>query len=879
MKTALLEPTPAEGQPAATQDSASFDGLDEILKWSVKAPAWQQDALRRLCAGPDLEVGDEADLLSIMKGEKTPEPLSEHHIKRKAKASQAISLKSVRNLENVNALAPKQVLSFSEKGMTIVYGDNGSGKSGYVRILKSACRARLERAFNILPNIYGASAGGLPTATLTYLEGTTKQSSQWSTELTNPPALSAISVFDSASGNIHVTGTNEIAYTPFPLLVLARLARVADSLRAKLNAEVKLLAEKIPPTVIKHECSRHTSVGKLLLSLGNRTDPANVERLCILSGREKDELGGLKRDLADDPAAIATRSTKLAQRLEGFDAILVSVTLALEVGAVAKALELKHEIDSATEAARSEAERRFAADPLPIGLPAWETLWEAAATYAEEHAHPGQPFPQTADDSVCVLCQRPHDEESAGRLTRFQAFVADELGKQIKTAQAALNAALEFEGSEYLKPRKIAEIRDYLEQIGEAVLARKISCFLVRAAWRHRWVRRAGGGASTDAAPMLTPPPTTEIAAVVHALRDKARIMQGTVTSPERKALQGRLDELTDREWLAVVKVDVLKAIELKRQIAALEALAPQTARAKITTKATSLAKGLVTDRLRDRFASEVKDLGISRLRVELRQEKSEAGQPRFRVSLSDKPGENVGAVLSEGELRCLAIAAFLAELETAEGDSGIVLDDPICSLDHIHREKVAQRLAQEALRRQVIVFTHDVPFLSQLQQACRGAGASLLMRLISRGATPGFCHEDAPPTHRPVRDAVAAVARDIESRRHLYNTGHPSWVECVTGFGGTLRKLWERAVEEAVSTVLTRWTHKVDTKGFIGLTVLTAEDHQMMRKAYGLCSIWEHFQPAAGNAPQPSVDEIACEAAKLANWIDDIKARQKAVT
>jgi wobble nucleotide-excising tRNase len=60
--------------------------------------------------------------------------------------------------------------------------------------------------------------------------------------------------------------------------------------------------------------------------------------------------------------------------------------------------------------------------------------------------------------------------------------------------------------------------------------------------------------------------------------------------------------------------------------------------------------------------------------------------------------------VLSEGELRCLAIAAFLAELETAEGTSGIVLDDPISSLDHVHREKIAARLAKEALSRQVLL-------------------------------------------------------------------------------------------------------------------------------------------------------------------------------
>jgi len=871
-------PRASESDPPMLEGQQPVDGLGEILKWSAQAPAWQQDALRRLCAGPDIEATDEAELLTILKGEKAAEPLSDQHISQTAKASRPVTLKSVRNVENVNALAPNQMMSFSERGMTIVYGDNGSGKSGYVRILKAACRARLDRSFNILPNIYDASKSGAPTAQLIYFDGLTKQSTQWVKGTASPPVLSAISVFDTAAGNIHATGTNDIAYTPFPLLVLARLARVADSLRVKLTAEIKLLEGQTPPTVLKHECSSHTATGKLLGSLSGKTKLADVASLCAFSSEEKAELVSLRKDLADDPAAIATRCLKLAQRLEGFDAVLASVTGALDDNAVSRVLTLKREIASTTEAARADADRRFASDPLPVGLPAWETLWEAARSYAEEHVHPGQEFPQIEEGGVCVLCQRPYDEDTADRFKRFHAFVADELGKQIKAAQAALGVALTFQGDEYLKARKIAEIRDFLVQVGESDLAQKISAFLVKAAWRCRWIKRASTGASPDTAPLLAPAPSADIAALTHALREKARIMQGAVTSPERKALKERLDELADREWLGVVKDDVLKAIDLKKQIAALEALVPQTVRAKITTKSTALAKELVTDRLRDRFASEVADLGISRLRVELRQEKSEAGQARFKVCFVAKPTENVGAVLSEGELRCLAIAAFLAELETAEGSSGIVLDDPICSLDHMHREKVAQRLAREALRRQVIVFTHDVPFLSQLQQACREAGARVLMRLVSRGATPGFCHEDAPPTHRPIKDAIATVTADIKNKRYLYDTGDPRWVDCVTSFGGTLRKLWERAVEDVLSTVLTRWTHKVDTSGFIGLTILTEADHKSMRQAYGLCSVWEHYQPAAGNAPQPSFDDIAAEALRLTTWLDNIKARQKAL-
>lgn len=50
--------------------------------------------------------------------------------------SQNYSLLSVGNIVGVNALVPDRKLSFAESGVTVVYGENGSGKSGYIRVLK-----------------------------------------------------------------------------------------------------------------------------------------------------------------------------------------------------------------------------------------------------------------------------------------------------------------------------------------------------------------------------------------------------------------------------------------------------------------------------------------------------------------------------------------------------------------------------------------------------------------------------------------------------------------------------------------------------------------------------------------------------------------------
>lgn len=867
------------GIQGTTMDAnLQVDGIRDILTWSQGCPDWQRDALRRLCAGPDLVESDETELLAIMKGARNADRLADQHIRQPTKASQAVVLKSIRNAENVNALAEKQTLSFCEKGVTIIYGDNGSGKSGYARILKSACRARLERGFDIRPDIYGTKQGQPQTASISYLDRTNTRAHQWTKGQASTPELSAIGVFDAAAASIHVTGTNEIAYTPFPLLVLGRLARAADNLKLKLNAEIQQLESQIPPSVVNHQCSKETAPGKLLSNLSGKTKPESLSALATLTDSEKAELQALKRDFADDPTAIATRNLQLAQRLESLSATIAGVAAALNEGPLQAILLLKTVISTKSEAARLDAERRFAGDPMIAGTALWQQLWEAARAYGETEGHVGEAFPKTDEDALCILCQQPLDEVAADRLARFEAFVVDELGKQIKAAQGELHQAINFAGVEYLQIRRIADIRDYLDRAGEPILAQSIGRFLIQAAWRRRWLTRAQGTEPITAAPPIYDAPIRIISTTVENLKAKARALQGAATSPERRALKNRLDELSDREWISVVKDDVLRAIRIFHGIERLKALLPQTARAKITVESTRLAKLLVTDRLRDRFAAEVSELGIHRLRVELKQERSEAGQPRFKVCFVAKPSENVGLVLSEGETRCLAIAAFLAELETAAGVSGIVLDDPISSLDHFFRQKVAARLASEAKQRQVIVFTHDIPFLAQLQQACKDAHTEQLTRLVSRGGDrPGFCFDEAPATHRPVEDAIESLRRNLANKRRIYDLGDtPKWAECVIGFGGTLRQLWERAVEDVVSPVLTRWTHKVNTPGFIQLTAITPADHQTMRQGFGQCSIWEHYQPAAGNIPLPSADEIIAEVENLAQWHAAVTARQK---
>jgi hypothetical protein len=204
--------------------------------------------------------------------------------------------------------------------------------------------------------------------------------------------------------------------------------------------------------------------------------------------------------------------------------------------------------------------------------------------------------------------------------------------------------------------------------------------------------------------------------------------------------------------------------------------------------------------------------------------------------------------------------------------------------LDHLHRDKVAIRLAEEGQYRQVIVFTHDIAFLLLLEEACRATkdrvATPIAYRLISRGAdATGFCHPEPPANVIPLDRVIEGMRTHLRNVAIHHSRGdQANWLREVTSFQDQLRTTWERAVEEAISPVVKRLARKVDTTGLLKLTILTPEDCTAVREAFGRCSKLLHSQPSELNPQLPSPDAVEIEINALARWIADIRERQAKV-
>lgn len=617
--------------------------------------------------------------------------------------------------------------------------------------------------------------------------------------------------------------------------------------------------------------------------LAASTAPATVEALGTLGQAEHDRLAQLTADLAGDPARAARQLVALKTKIEGQVARLDRLFASIDDDTAGNLRRRALDGDAARRAAEAASGALFGDEPLPqIGSEVWQSLWASARAFSDAEAYPERRFPVTDPGSVCVLCQQELTPVAADRLNRFEAFVRDDSQRRAEAARVAYDRALTmFKGDAI----SLAELKNIVaivrDELRQDALATEIREAALRALWRHRQIRRCHVNATAAYDAPVVAYPRQALVNQVEEIEARANALSAEAGSPARAALLAEKAELADRLWLGGIKADVLAEIERRQRIARLDAAQRDAATNRVTTKSTEIAQALVTDALRAQFAHEVASFEIAGLAVELRQQNSVQGIPRFKVALTRKPTAAVGQVLSEGEHRCVALAAFMAELATTENKSGIVFDDPVSSLDHMHREAVAKRLIAEAADRQVIVFTHDLAFLFELNRAADDAQPrpQVAISSISRGADKaGFCRSEPPFKARRVSDITASLSNQLANERYQFEQGnHEEWRKSVKSIAGTLRDTWEIAVEEVVGHVIRRLSNEIKTPGLVKLTAITVPDCEAMRDGFGRCSELMHSAAAALNRPLPRPEALSAEIDALAHWADSLRQRQGA--
>ena len=106
-----------------------------------------------------------------------------------------IKLLSLTHHGGVNALAKEQTLKFGGEGICLVFGRNGSGKSGYFRILHQMAGGRIDHS--VIGNIHQVTPDPVDVDVTCMIRGSA-MSFKWTGGNFNVPEFKYVSVFDSS---------------------------------------------------------------------------------------------------------------------------------------------------------------------------------------------------------------------------------------------------------------------------------------------------------------------------------------------------------------------------------------------------------------------------------------------------------------------------------------------------------------------------------------------------------------------------------------------------------------------------------------------------------------------------------------------------------
>ena len=791
---------------------------------------------------------------------------------------------SIGPLGCVDRLADGQELKFALDGLTIIFGENGSGKSGYARAARRLCTSRVP--ITLQSNVF-AEGEAPPTVMFKTKTGDAEPIlHRWVEGSALPACCRQMSFLDTANAQAYIEEKSEILFLPPEVRCLTTLGQLYVLAAERCQAAADLLSAA-HGGAFGGQFAPTTSAGSLVALLSTATPLAKLpsaEQLRAAATWDDTaaaRLAEIRIQIAEGPASQGRTLRRLGDAAKAVTNKVNTAIAALSQPQLDDDAELLGTLAQTRAGAEIFAAEQAGRFPIAAtGSNTWHQLFLIARQFAAE----AELIPEDGAFAVgdpCMLCQRPLDEAASDRMNAFDAFVASEAATAVSAAQAAVDARIELLRALDLDTADqillaLAEHCAREESLRIAVEnAAQVSQELrVR---RDRMIAYLEGGTVVERMPE-----TGSIIQLSHMANDliaRANAL-AQVGGPDAAALTAEL-QLRDRETLAgcidqmVARRDGLA--DRQRYLSCVAALGTRP----ISLLASSLRGELVTPELRRRIELEIAALGVDHVPLRFT-EQSESGKSFFEMALANAGKAKKAMVLSEGEQRALAIACFLADAHVSASKGAIIVDDPVTSLDHQRLRRVARRFVAEAAPgRQVIIFTHNLLFYQEILRACadRDPQVPALPCLIQQ-STSGFGFvsiNDQPWIAKKVRERQRALTAQLEAVPERLVPGSEEFRVYAKQFYTDLRETWERAVEEVVlGGVVERFATDVKTQS-LKLVEIDDVDYQKIYFAIKRASERSgHDQALAKQIDGPDIKQMEADLVELNVFIATHKKKAK---
>lgn len=765
-------------------------------------------------------------------------------------------------VRGVNALAENQQIEFNA-GLTILYGENGAGKTGYARILKRLADVRT--AEPILPNVHDPATTTAPEATITFSVGGVEQTLQWNGEAGVAP-MTHVSVFDSPAVRLHVDDDLAYVYTPRDLALFKAVSEGIDAVKVKAEAGVSSRRPRANPYLAHF--SRGTPVYSVVETLGPATDVPALRVLATVTEAEETSaellratVSALQSDSIPAQLTAARGREELYRELTGAATKVASFDVEAHNQAVA----------TATEAAQSYANTRSEL-LASVGISAdSEEAWQEFVLRGEvyrDHLEADH-YPNEGDH--CLYCRQPLQADAAALLSRYREFATDASRQRVDDARTlAKTLARGLSGLD--RPALSATVERHREDDREDAVLVQASSLLIRldeqaANWETGHAVDWSGLANVakelerestarhEAAKSLIADLTTKSTDRATRLQEDSATL---ATLESRLELRKRLPEIethvADAKWAQLLEQLVRKFPPVLRSL---------------TEVAKTASEQLLNADFERRFAEECSLLRAPSVRLEFPGKRGQSARRKV-ISTDHRPSQ----VLAEGEQKVIALADFLAEAALRLIPAPVIFDDPVTSLDYRRIREVADRVAGLAKDRQVIVFTHNIWFATELLARFEKSKDRCSYFSVTDEGGKGIVVRGTHPRWDNVKSITGKINDLIQSAKASEGDAREAIVEKTYSW---IRSWCEVVVEqELLKGVTQRYQANVM------MTLLPQIRGDRLQAATGVigpiferaCRIMEgHSQPLETLSIRPTLEELEKDWAELRAALDTYSA------
>lgn len=852
-----------------------------LLDWSNNLPEWERFLLCKIVSHEEVsdEVIDYAYKLlkkeqNLFDDQIDPITFSFPCITSENQGDTCkIILKKISDAKHINALVEGQCIEVNPQ-LTVIYGGNGSGKSGYARILADAGFTRGDHAVlrNVLISNSGENQSAQSVNFTISIDGVEKTITH---VIEQPcPEISKFYVFDSVSVKVHLNDQNEFSFSPMGMEYFIELAESTDKVRMLLQKEIE---ERSGKPSVSQLLSGVSEESKFIDALTEKTTFEDLERFCEFTKDQEQLLDQIPIELANLSNEIITK------KINELKSIIATITQLIEKKRIIHNLVSDENVAKINQSVENFNRYNFVITELaeinsnyqnPSIRSKWREFVQASFNLSRDIQDHN--YPDVGDK--CLLCQRELDHGSVNAIKEIWSYLTCLENVAYEEARKNIQSQLGLISTGYIPSDSIDYplLKNYLSLKDPNILKSVDQNF---ADLHQRKIEIVGCLQDKRTIEHVIPihDCDDELNRILSSVKLELQEVESTIPETRIHELKHLQYSLHDRKTLNKHIDQLKKYLSNLKWIARASKIGGNTKH--ITEAQNRVFKQLVTDEYLRIFNEMLEKLERS-LQVDI-STSGRKGKTVKQIVIKQGNSDNKckpDAVLSEGEKRMVALIDFLTEVQLDEYSDGIVFDDPATSLDKEWKDLIARLIIEKSTQKQVIVFTHDIHFLSLIKQLAKESAIPHSVHWIKRSDTDyssgHIFLNDSPASER---EYVTGELAENHYKNSLTLGGNAQYNELYLGFGAIRSSYEALVIYELFEEVVQRFNEQVK----IGCLKRISWDDGIaanIDRNYGRISryIDAHLHSDSGSAASISPKKLKDEIDEYRRIRSEIKALKK---